>query len=77
MPDYELARAICADCHHYLWFDDSLGLESDEDCWVDCLEQQTHPYPDLWVGCLWQPKGGVSSSPKWPSNNPHAVRRET
>jgi hypothetical protein len=35
MPDYELARAICADCHHYLWFDDSLGLESDEDCWVD------------------------------------------
>jgi hypothetical protein len=42
----EEARAICADCRHYLWFDDSLNLESDEDGWVDEANRPTCYYRD-------------------------------
>jgi hypothetical protein len=46
MPDYDLARAICADCHHYLWFSDSLDLDGDslEDGWVDEVGRPTCYY---------------------------------
>lgn len=46
MADLTQARAICADCRHYLWFDDSLDLESDEDGWVDERNRPTCFYRD-------------------------------
>ncbi|HEY0693001.1 MAG TPA: hypothetical protein VGD71_28645 [Kribbella sp.] len=44
MADLIQARAICADCRHYLWFDDSLDLRSDEDGWVDEQNRPTCGY---------------------------------
>jgi hypothetical protein len=41
---YAQARAICFDCGHYLWFDDSLDLDSDEDGWVDEANRPTCHY---------------------------------